>query len=142
MSLKEELGRLYYLKKEAVEMKRRLRELECRATGCVRPVTGMPGGSLPADTTGDYAAALVTLREELTKALESCLREIEVIHRFVAGIEDSLMRLIITYRYINGYSWAKIAMLLGGGNTPDGVRMAHNRFLARCEKNKNVRSVR
>ena len=27
-------------------------------------------------------------------------------------------------------------------NTPDGVRMAHNRFLKRCEQNKNVRSVR
>ena len=53
-------------------------------------------------------------------------------------IEDPLMRLVITYRYLYGYSWTQIAMKLGGGNTPDGVRMAHNRFLKRYEQNKNA----
>ena len=127
MCLKEELGKLCYRRKEVEELERRLRELQSRATGCVRRLTGLPGSGFPADSTGEYAAALLALKEELAGKREA---------------EDPLMRLVITYRYLYGYSWTQIAMKLGGGNTPDGVRMAHNRFLKRYEQNKNVRSVR
>lgn len=142
MCLKEELGKLCYRRKEVEELERRLRELQSRATGCVRRLTGLPGSGFPADSTGEYAAALLALKEELAGKREACLREIEALDAFVEEIEDPLMRLVIIYRYLYGYSWTQIAMKLGGGNTPDGVRMAHNRFLKRYEQNKNVRSVR
>ena len=48
---------------------------------------------------------------------------------FIDQIEDSRMRMIITYRFIENYSWNKVAEEMGGGNTDDGVRMMFNRFM-------------
>lgn len=51
---------------------------------------------------------------------------------YIESIEDSHIRMIVTYRFIENYSWAKVAEAMGGGNTEDSVRKAFERFL---EKN-------
>ena len=54
------------------------------------------------------------------------------IKSFVDSILDSETRRIFRYRYIDGTvmpSWQWIAFKMGGGNTADGVRMKHKRFL-------------
>lgn len=51
------------------------------------------------------------------------------IEDFVYGIDDSLTRQIFEERYINGRSWKRVAIEVGGGNTADGVRMAHTRYM-------------
>ena len=54
------------------------------------------------------------------------------IKSFVDSILDSETRRIFRYRYIDGTvmpSWQWIAFQIGGGNTADGVRMKHKRFL-------------
>lgn len=48
---------------------------------------------------------------------------------FIESIEDSHMRMIITYRIIENYSWGQVADVMGGGNTEDGVRKAFVRFI-------------
>ena len=48
---------------------------------------------------------------------------------FIESIDDSHMRMIITYRIIENYSWSKVADSIGGGNTEDGVRKAFTRFM-------------
>ncbi len=48
---------------------------------------------------------------------------------FIESIEDSRMRMIVTYRFIENYSWGKVADAIGGGNTEDCVRKAFNRFM-------------
>ena len=48
---------------------------------------------------------------------------------FIDSVDDSRMRLIISYRIIEGYSWNEVADAIGGGNTEDSVRMAFNRFM-------------
>lgn len=51
---------------------------------------------------------------------------------FVHSIADSQTRRIFRMRYIDGEvkpSWKWIAFRIGGGNTADGVRMTHNRYL-------------
>ena len=65
----------------------------------------------------------------LRQRLERQKNKIEL---FVAGILDSETRRIFRYRYIDGTvmpSWQWIAFQIGGGNTADGVRMKHKRFL-------------
>jgi hypothetical protein len=47
----------------------------------------------------------------------------------IARIDDAYMRKIFQLRYMRGMTWAKIALTIGGGNTADGVRIAHSRFL-------------
>ena len=48
------------------------------------------------------------------------------------SINSSLTRRIFEYRYIKGdykLSWQRIAVIIGGGNTADGVRKTHKRYI-------------
>lgn len=60
--------------------------------------------------------------------------ELNRLNRFINTIDDSQMRMIFSLRYINGLNWLQIAFSIGGGNTADSVRKAHDRFLVRQKK--------
>ena len=58
----------------------------------------------------------------------------EKVEEFIDSIDDPLIAHIFNLRYIKDMSWIKISLKLGGGNTEDGVRKMHDRFLKRkCE---------
>lgn len=65
------------------------------------------------------------LSEQLARAVEERIR----LEGFIATVGDPFMRMILTARFVEGRSWAGVAMVVGGGNTPDAVRMACERFL-------------
>ena len=48
---------------------------------------------------------------------------------FIDEIPTSRLRRIFEYRYIEQFSWVKIARLIGGNATSDSIRMEHDRFL-------------
>ena len=48
---------------------------------------------------------------------------------FIESVNDSHIRMIITYRIIESYSWRQVADAMGGGNTEDSVRKAFERFM-------------
>lgn len=127
---KKELSQLYYLNREIEEQQRRLQELEESATSCTAHITGMPHGSGVADKIGKYAAEIADMRGLLDLNLKKCFYELNRLNRYISSVEDSQMRMILSLRYINGLSWQQIAWSIGGGNTENGVRMIHNRFLA------------
>lgn len=78
---------------------------------------------------------LPVLIEKLERHKQKCLAEIDEVSEFVLNIQDSYIRKILSLRYIYGVrSWAKIAFEIGGGNTPDGVRMAHDRYIKSHKK--------
>ena len=124
-----ELKNLYYLKKEIKEQQRRLAELEAAATNCSSKITGLPSGEGISDKVGKYAAKIADLKTLLELNLEKSFYELNRLDRFIQSIEDSLLRQIMTYRFVNGYSWSKIAFQIGGNNTPDGLRIKMMRFL-------------
>ena len=68
-------------------------------------------------------------RWELYSHLQLCLLEYRRLQRFIALIDDSLIRQILTGRYIDGKNWTQVALQVGGGNTADSVRKAADRFL-------------
>lgn len=51
------------------------------------------------------------------------------IANFIENIPTSRLRRIFEYRYINHFSWAKIAYKIGGNATSDSVRKEHDRYL-------------
>lgn len=63
--------------------------------------------------------------EERMERLDAMLTEID---DFIDKLEDSQLRQIINYRYVQGYSWVKTARIVGGKNTADGCRMKVARF--------------
>ena len=48
---------------------------------------------------------------------------------YLDGVDDGQMRRILTLRYLEGMTWWEVADHIGGGNTADGVRMAHARYV-------------
>ena len=69
---------------------------------------------------------------ELLKRINVLKQEKQRIEEYIYSINDSLTRRIFEYRYIKGdykLSWQRIAVIIGGGNTADGVRMVHARYI-------------
>ena len=129
---KKELSQLYYLKKEIKEQQKRLAELEAAAAGCTKKITGLPSGRGVSDKLGKYAAQIADLRALLDLNLKKCFYELNKLDRYIQSVDDSLVRQIMTYRFINCYSWGKIAWQIGGNNSVDGIKKKLYRYL---EKN-------
>jgi len=126
MTLKE-LSQLYYLNREIEMDKRRIWELEAKALPGAQVITGMSHG------TGvvDCAAEIADLRGIIEAKHKQCLYERSRLERYISGIDDSLLRQIFTYRFVNGLPWEQVAACIGGGNTGDGCRKAVKRHLER-----------
>lgn len=67
-------------------------------------------------------ATLASLEMELMETLNQ-------VEEFIASVEDSRMRRIITLRFIDNLSWNKVADRIGGNNTDDSVKKAFYRFM-------------
>ena len=65
--------------------------------------------------------------------LQQCIYERNRLERYITTIEDSLLRQVFTYRFVNGLPWQQVAACIGGSNTADGVRMMCNRYIKATE---------
>ena len=79
----------------------------------------------------DYDKRVKRLKNQLQRRHDDLLDKRAEIEEFINTIDDSLTRQIIALRYINDFPWQQIACSIGGGNTADGVRKQHDRFLGR-----------
>lgn len=105
---KRELQQYYYLDKEITAERLRLAELE---------LLQAPDGEI-----GETRRVIRCKLEEAEIAKQRILREI-------MEINDAFLRQIFLMRHVDLLSWAAIAARIGGDNTPDGVRMAHDRYI-------------
>lgn len=126
---KKELSQLYYLKKEIKEQQRRLQELEAAAAGCTAKITGLPSGDGISDRIGEYAAQIADLQALLDLNIKKCFYELSRLNRYIQSVKDPLTKQIMIYRFINGYSWRKIAFQVGGNNSVDSVKKRLYRYL-------------
>ena len=129
MTLKE-LSQLYYLNREIEMDRRRLRELE-RETIPAQSTERKKIDGGRADVVGLQAAEIADLRGIIEAKHQQCLYERSRLERYISGIDDSLLRQIFTYRFVNGLSWRQVAACVGGGNTDDACRKAVRRYLER-----------
>lgn len=67
-------------------------------------------------------ATLASLEMELMETLNQ-------VEEFIASLDDSRMRRIINFRFIDKLSWVQVANRLDSNSTADGVRMEFNRFM-------------
>ncbi len=128
---KRELSQLYWLNREIEEDKRKLAELETAAEGGAAKITGMPHASGDGRGLENYAVLIAEQRDLIDTKIRQTVILYNRLNRYIATVPDSLMRQILTLRYVNGLSWVQVAMSIGGGNTADSVRKAHDRFLRR-----------
>lgn len=132
---KEELKQLRYIRSEIEVIKNQISDLDYTvATDKVRGSSShFPYVERSFTIAGvdflEYNRKAERLRRKLNKRIEELMDLVEEANTFIEGIEDSLIRQIISLRYINGLTWEDVANSIGGNNTADSVRMLCNRFL-------------
>lgn len=142
MSKKNALAQYTDLIREIREVKERIEKTEAEIRkleeeGVVTDmVKGGEGGiqhfSITGFPYGDYSKkkTLLYTRKSILHSLESEIEQsLNDVHEFVAGLEDSRDRRIVTMRVIDKMSWKQIAICMGGGNTAEGVRQIYHRLL-------------
>lgn len=77
----------------------------------------------------DYKKRTRRLQNKLMKKKSMLLELQEEANNFIDNIEDSLLRQIITLKYMNGMKWQEVASIIGGNNTADSVRKIAERYL-------------
>ena len=123
------LDQLRYLREEVDLLSQRIAELELAARGGAGRITGLPRCALPA--AGEWGARLAALRDRLENRRERCMMLLGELYAFIDDVDDSLMRQILTYRYIDGDTWQRVARRIGEADE-QYPRLLHNRFLERA----------
>lgn len=77
-----------------------------------------------------YADELERIERRIDKRVRASFELYHKILDFIDGIDDALLRLAISLRFVNGLSWGQVALHIGGGNTGDGIRKQCDRFLS------------
>lgn len=126
----KQLSQLRYLKKEIKMHQERLTELQALAEIKSSVITGMPISKSISDKIGYSVIKIIAMKDTLSKLCEELTDYIE-------SVDDPIVRLILTYRYVNNYSWQKTAFKIGGGNTVQGLRMRLYRYFKKT-KSKNL----
>lgn len=127
MTIKE-LSQLYYLNREIEQEKDRLRQLEEAATSTTPKITGLPHVAGIADKTA-IAAQIADARDVIEAKNKLAVVEYNRLLRYIARVDDSLVRQILSLRFVSGLSWAEVARRIGGNNTEAGVKMACYRYI-------------
>ena len=109
------LKQLRYLRGEVDQLSQRIARLEQAAR----------------DGAGSRAR-LEAMRGRLARRREECMEQLGALYAFIDDIDDSLMRQIVTYRYIDGDTWQAVAIRIGERDEQYPRRL-HNRFLERTD---------
>lgn len=128
---KKELSQLRYLDQEIYCQKKQLEELMATASSCTASMSNRSYACIRSDKIGVYGSKIADLVALLEETIEKRVQERLKLERYIQAVEDSAMRQILSMRYIQGYSWRKIAHRVGGNNTEDSVRKSHDRYLAK-----------
>ena len=103
----------------------------------VDTVTGGEGGiqhfTIEGFPSGEYDVYSENIRVLNEKLRTRKQQEIELqteIEEFIAGIDDPVIRAIVDFHYVQGYTWQETAMLTGNGSE-SSVKMAFQRFIER-----------
>ena len=123
----KQLSRLRDLKKEIKMYQERLAELQSlsEVKSCV--LTGMPVSKSVSDKIGYSVIKIINTKNTLTKLCEE-------ISEYIENVDDPIIRMILTYRYINNFSWEKTAFKIGGGNRASGLKKRLYRYFRKENK--------
>lgn len=149
MDIKQALKQYMSLRDEQEEVARRIRKLELALArleeeGSVKDsVKGGYGGTqhfviegFPMAEYNDVRSALIRQRVRLTELHKEITTSVDAVHQLINEIDNSEIRRIITYRYVNGYTWDRVAWAMKGRYTGDSCYELVHRYLQKSSENK------
>lgn len=126
---KKELNQIYYLEKEIDMWRKALNRLQSRSLLPSQEITGMPFGSGTSDKVGNYAVTEADIEKLIDELRAKVSEEQYKLLNYIKTIDDSLMRQIMYHRHVLCMKWNEVAKALDSHNSPDNLRMMHDRFL-------------
>lgn len=117
---KRELSQLYYLKREIELETKRLRKLQ---------QGDLNGLSYKKEQDPETDAQIEDCKMIIDAKRREAAAKYNRLCRFIKDIDDSMMRQIISLRYLDGCNWTQVAMRIGGGNTAESVKKACYRYI-------------
>ncbi|MCQ2286508.1 MAG: hypothetical protein MJZ76_06515 [Bacteroidales bacterium] len=113
LDVKEYLRRYRNLKREGRSLRAALLEANELADGLKSPlISDMPKGNHGESDLSSAIARIDSLERKLSRKCGEIQQALEDISETISRIEDEQQRTIIRMRYIEGRSWANIAVLL------------------------------
>ena len=128
---KNDLEKVYYLKKELEMWKKRYEELVADMSQDTVAADGLPHSvtnsiGRPTENKAILIADHVELIREHMQKIGLAIREVE---QFVATIDDPLTRQIVKLRCVDCMRWDEVAEQIGRTATGENVRQMYHRFL-------------
>ena len=125
----QELNHLFELRERLAKAQEMIDALRASACPGAQVLTGMPHASGVKDKVGDLAVEIADMDERIS-FLESEIERIKApIVEWINTIDNDQTRLIFRMRFIRGLSWKEVALVVGGRNSEDSVRMACYRYI-------------
>lgn len=78
-------------------------------------------------------------RSILDKVSDEFLRKSKEVNSFIDSITDTYIKQLFCMRYLSGYTWDKISVLMGGVASSDCYRHAVNRYLSKHIQHLNAK---
>lgn len=101
-------------------------------------MNGMPHTTGVHDRTGELAAEIADLRDDIADT-QTQMEEMRVeISAFIRSIKDAEIRNIIRLRFIHGLSWKEVAGMMGKYKTTDGIKSKFYRYMNTNEVEKRA----
>lgn len=143
MGIKEALAQYCDAQQEIKDIKSRIETLERQIAVMEKQgytqqdsVTGGEGGNRHYKIEGypypEYSrktTLLICRRQQLNGRELKLLELTNEVEEYIGQIEDSRMRRMITYRYLDNLTWVQVAYRMGKHHTEESCRKAVERFL-------------
>lgn len=133
--IKNILSQYYDIKQEIAELKNKINDAEMpnNITDIVQGSSKQfPYTMHPIKVTGlkiEKKSKINNYKKILENRLLDLLEARANTETFINTLPTSRLRRIFTMKYIDGFSWTKIAFKIGRNATADSVRKEHDRFL-------------
>lgn len=128
------LYRLFYLPKQQDYLRREIQRIKERLTAISPSLTGMPHGGGVHDKIGEGVPELIDKKAQLEQMIREYEAEESEIEKWIDGIEDIHLQLIVKLRFKEKKSWQEVANEAGGNNTEDSVRKLVDRYIKKQEE--------
>lgn len=126
---REQLYNHFSLRQELVQAKEVLDSLRAAASPGAQTLTGMPHAPGVTDKTGELAAEIVDMEQEVQRIHDAIEQEEPEIVAFISTIKNGRTRTIFRLRLLKGLSWKEIAAVMGQWTSTGSVRTAFHAYL-------------
>ena len=128
----QDLKDLRYIQGEITALCEREREIVHRMTYAASvPAAARVKGDDGRTGEERYRDALEQVQESLCRQRMALAEKEAAVTAYIGSVPDSLVRQILTLRFVDGLSWTAVAHRIGGGNTEGSVKKAFYRFFAK-----------